>query len=240
VNHVFKPISVQVDGPKILYWEIYVIEERKGRGNGMGFMIKNADLTQHMPGWERGTYAMHSDDGHAYYNNDSTIYNCKSFAFGPAYQDSGIIIGCGYNFSTREIFFTHNGLMIGVAFVIPNPLEVGEIFPCVGMSTPRSLWRVNLGQRPFAFNIDCYICGENVEILNGLTFDESEAGSNHYRVSRKDTIEKIQKGENFLQAFIPEQNNIPPTQPIRNEEGMDMTEESEEDSEESEEDSEDN
>jgi len=192
--------------------ELTVINEDKGTGNAMGLMIKSADLSLYMPGWEPGTYAMHSDDGHAYFNNDTSIYHCKSFAFGPAYQQAGVVIGCGYNFSTREIFFTHNGLMIGVAFVIPNTLEIGDICPCVGMKTIGSVWRINVGQKPFLFNIDGYICGDNIEELNGLIFDESEAGTSQYRMSRSDTIEKMKKGENFLKAFVPLNSTVEPTE----------------------------
>jgi hypothetical protein len=220
VSHVFKPIPIQIEDPKILYWELTVEIEQKGKGNAMGLMITNANLSSHMPGWERGTYAMHSDDGHAYYNNDSTIFNCKSFAYGPAYQTPGVVIGCGYNFITSQIFFTHNGLLIGPAFVIPSLLKVGEICPCIGMMTPNSIYRVNVGQKPFMFNIDAYICGENIETFN-LTFDESEAGVNHYRVSRKDTIEKMQTGgPNFLQVFTPSG----PTQLINTDDNSDSDE----------------
>jgi len=217
VSHTWNPIPINIDNAKVFYWELIVQDEEKGQGNAMGLMIKSADLSKHMPGWEPGTYAMHSDDGHAYYNNKSSIYECKSFAFGPAYQTNGVIIGCGYNFLTREVFFTHNGLLIGVPFLIPNQLEVSDISPCIGMMTQRSIYRINVGQKPFAFNIDAYICGENIEKMTDLTFDESDTDlSDHYRISRKETIEKIGQGQNFLQEFVPKVRQVIPAESKEN------------------------
>jgi len=177
----------------------------KKNGNGIGLMLKGASLNNHLPGWEKGTYAMHSDDGNAYYNNDDSIYSCKSFAFGPAYQRKGAVVGCGYNFNTREVFFTHEGQLIGSPFSLPNKVEVGGIVPCVGLHTSHSIWAINLGFLPFKFNIDAYICGEDVEKLEDFQYNESLSST--YHISRKEIADIIATGGNFLVEFQVEKDD---------------------------------
>jgi len=200
LSHLLEPVPLCVEGTQVLYYEITVKMEIQGHGNGLGLMLKGADLNHHMPGWEQGSYAMHSDDGNAYYNNSPSIYSCKSFAYGPSFQRNGAVIGCGYNFKTKEVFFTQEGQFIGVAFTLPNQVEVGGIVPCIGMHTPRSTWAVNLGKYPFKFNIDAYICGDNIEKLEGFQYEERES---NYLVTRQQIDEMAARGENFLNVFIP-------------------------------------
>jgi len=103
----------------------------------------------------------------------------------------------------KKFFFTQEGQFIGVAFTLPNQVEVGGIVPCIGMHTPRSTWAVNLGKYPFKFNIDAYICGDNIEKLEGFQYEERES---QYLVTRQQIDEMAARGENFLNVFIPSSN----------------------------------
>lgn len=198
-SHTLQPIPLNVGGSKVLYYEVIVSDEPVLSGNGVGLLLSGISLNNHMPGWEKGSYAIHSDNGNAYYNNESTIYQCKGFAYAPAFQRNNAVIGCGYNFKTKEIFFTIDGQFIGVAFNLPDEVPVGDIAPCIGMLSKNSYYTVNLGHFPFVFNIDAYICGDNVEKLENVILDETDSSS--YRMYRKDIEEMLKRGENFLTSL---------------------------------------
>eukprot|EP01120_Amphizonella_sp_Union-15-10_P015668 TRINITY_DN8101_c0_g1_i1.p1 TRINITY_DN8101_c0_g1~~TRINITY_DN8101_c0_g1_i1.p1 ORF type:complete len:562 (-),score=63.47 TRINITY_DN8101_c0_g1_i1:29-1714(-) len=97
-----------------------------------------------MPGWYPGTYGYHGDDGKAF-NINTTGPSGK--AFGPTWgKDS--IVGCGYDQDSEEIFFTLNGVYLGVAFQKVPPQEY---YPCIGMKYGGTRVQVNLGKEPFVY-----------------------------------------------------------------------------------------
>ena len=61
-----------------------------------------------MPGWRRGSWGYHGDDGKKYgvlnYDNDGDIY-------GPTYG-TGDTVGCGVDFTSGCAFFTKNGVKL--------------------------------------------------------------------------------------------------------------------------------
>lgn len=62
-------------------------------------------------GWERESFGYHGDDGHFFANSGSGT------AYGPTYQE-GDVVGCGLNTMTGDLFFTKNGVFLGVAAVV--------------------------------------------------------------------------------------------------------------------------
>jgi len=198
ISHTLQPIPLTVGGRRVLYYEVFIREEPPSHGNGVGLLLKGMKLNDYMPGWVKGSYGLHSDNGNAYYNNEINIHKCKGFAFSPPFQRNGAVIGCGYNFKTREIFFTMDGQYIGVAFNLPDEVEVGDIVPCIGMLSKNSYYTLNLGHFPFVFNIDAYICGGNLEKLENIIFDESHSS---FRLYRKDIEDMFKRGENFLTSL---------------------------------------
>lgn len=98
------------------------------------------------PGWKLGSYAYHSDDGKKYADSG------QGKEFGPKFKE-GDIVGCGRNFKTKEVFFTKNGIMVGVAFQNVKNSEI--LHPIVGLDNSEVI--LNLGTKNFAFDIKSYI-----------------------------------------------------------------------------------
>jgi hypothetical protein len=73
-------------------------------------------------------------------------------SFGPRFT-TGDVIGCGYNNITKEIFFTKNGCLVGVAFENVSLPSTG-MFATVGLAGPGERVALNFGQTPFAFSFD--------------------------------------------------------------------------------------
>jgi hypothetical protein len=72
---------------------------------GVGLCHENSSRTG-MPGWEKGSWAYHGDDGKLFSEQD------QGSEFGDLYG-AGDIIGCGTDIDTNELFFTKNGRRIG-------------------------------------------------------------------------------------------------------------------------------
>ncbi|SZF03976.1 unnamed protein product [Blumeria hordei] len=127
----------------IYYFEVTILARKREESSlGIGFSSKKVPLTR-LPGWEPESWAYHGDDGNSY----SSQITGRSY--GPPFGANDTI-GCGINFRTSTVFFTKNGVDLGVAF-----REVkGKLYPSVGMKKPGEHIRVNFGQSPFIFDID--------------------------------------------------------------------------------------
>jgi len=82
------------------------------------------------------------------------------------FEAKGDVVGCGIDFETRELFFTLNGEMLGVAF---REVEIGndlspavsllgakaetQLHPCVALHSKHDRVRINLGSAPFRFDL---------------------------------------------------------------------------------------
>ena len=60
-----------------------------------------------MPGWDQGSWGYHANDG-VKFGSRATLAQ-----YGPIYG-TGDIVGCGFEYNTRSIFFTENGEHLGI------------------------------------------------------------------------------------------------------------------------------
>ena len=100
-----------------------------------------------LPGWSKDSFGFHGDDGAIFHGRGRAL---KSFGptFGP-----GDTVGCGLDIAKREIFYTLNGKMLGVAFSDIDPNLV--LYPTVGIDA-NVVVRFNFGlvSKPFACSLE--------------------------------------------------------------------------------------
>ena len=129
----------------------------------MGVACSNYTLEAQV-GWQNGSWGYHGDDGSKYWfdhshfssqsSSDSLQSNMQmkgscSDKYGPSFT-VGDVIGCGVNNITKEMFFTKNGFMIGVAF---SGLH-NHLYPSVGLTSNGDRVYLNQGQIPFLWDFD--------------------------------------------------------------------------------------
>lgn len=108
----------------------------------VGLVDRHFPLIRYQPGWRRGSYAWHSDDGKKF-GGYTTGFPVN---YGPKFG-AGDTIGCGWDQLKREIFFTHNGKPLQVAF---THVSEEHLFPAVGIDS-HEIVQFNFGQRPFQY-----------------------------------------------------------------------------------------
>lgn len=72
---------------------------------GVGFCHEASPYTG-MPGWKKGSWAYHGDDGKLFLDGGQGVQ------FGDTYG-AGDVIGCGSDMDNDEFFFTKNGTRVG-------------------------------------------------------------------------------------------------------------------------------
>eukprot|EP00002_Diphylleia_rotans_P000519 TRINITY_DN10279_c0_g1_i1.p1 TRINITY_DN10279_c0_g1~~TRINITY_DN10279_c0_g1_i1.p1 ORF type:complete len:412 (-),score=72.90 TRINITY_DN10279_c0_g1_i1:148-1383(-) len=127
------------------YYEIRVISGGSRSCIGIGLADKGFNITR-QPGWDPNSYGYHGDDGKKFTGTG------RGEPYGPTYS-TGDIIGCGFIYRKRQIFFTKNGRFLGVAF---ENVE-GELYPSVGLHSENEAVEINLGQKAFRFDIEGFV-----------------------------------------------------------------------------------
>ncbi|CAG8721544.1 4593_t:CDS:2, partial [Acaulospora morrowiae] len=130
----------------IYYFEVDIIDSGQRSLIGVGFAGKKVGVNI-QPGWRSSSIGYHGDDG--------LVFSERSFrgnVYGPLYC-SGDTIGCCLNYYDDTVFYTKNGINLGIA---SNRIFTGDMYPMVGMRNLSAQAEVNFGSRPFKFDIEYY------------------------------------------------------------------------------------
>jgi hypothetical protein len=98
---------------KTIYYEVKLRSDSRNVCIGMGFTALPYPSFR-MPGWHRGSLAVHGDDGHKYINDrwgGKTF--TESFRKGDTYGIGMTLLPTGADKPQVNIFFTHNGTRVG-------------------------------------------------------------------------------------------------------------------------------
>jgi len=156
------PIPMLPGYNQIGYFEVIVLSDSEPFETAIGVCRVDCDL-QYMPGWQQHSWGYHADDGFKFYNDiGGSETNCTGKAFGPTWTEKGSIVGCGYNYTTDEIFWTLNGKFLGIGFQLPKDTKVAA---CAALHSDGEIL-LNFGQLPFKFDVDKYICKEALEVVD--------------------------------------------------------------------------
>lgn len=142
----------------IYYYEVKIVSKGKDGFIGIGFSEGNVPLCR-LPGWEKNSYGYHGDDGNAF----ESCGTGKSY--GPKFT-TGDTIGCGYNIINRHIFYTKNGVSLGIAFKQVQTEE--QLYPSIGLRAPGEILDTNFGHQEFKFDIEDYFNVEHKKLTDSI------------------------------------------------------------------------
>jgi hypothetical protein len=159
-NHSIPPLC------GVYYYEVEVLAHGPDEVLSIGLCDAEAGLTK-IPGFDLRTWGYHGDDGRI------TACQGPTKGFGPKVA-VGDVIGCGINFSKNTVFYTKNGLPLGIAFQDVR----GVLYPCIGMKSGESV-QTNFGNDEFRFDIEKYVHDEKRGVIKDIeahnsSDDESE------------------------------------------------------------------
>lgn len=109
---------------------------------GVGF-CRGASPFTGMPGWKKGSWAYHGDDGKLFLEKDQRVQ------FGDTYG-VGDVIGCGSDMDKDEFFFTKNGTRVGQGYA--GKLLCERLFAVVGVYCESFHFSVNFGPDGLMFS----------------------------------------------------------------------------------------
>ncbi|RIB06119.1 hypothetical protein C2G38_2047041 [Gigaspora rosea] len=98
-----------------------------------------------MPGQENNSWGYHGNNGYLFCSGSGAQY-------GPPYT-IGDTIGCYLNFKNRLVFYTKNGINLGIACHLPDYLKENSLYPCVGFRSQNGVIEANFGDRNFEYSV---------------------------------------------------------------------------------------
>lgn len=117
-------------------------------------LIDDSFQLSKFPGASKRSYGLKAD-GKIFHNSAQGKDFCSKLS-------SGDIVGCGILFDTQEIFFTKNGVYLGIAF---KCIDTIDYFPAVALLAPQESITFNF-TGPFAYDVDSLSMKEAARIDN--------------------------------------------------------------------------
>ncbi|RIB27800.1 concanavalin A-like lectin/glucanase domain-containing protein [Gigaspora rosea] len=130
---------------KLFYFEVEIINNETNGIISIGLCTKSAELNK-LPGCGKNSCGYHSDDGN--------FFDCSEIEepYGPTFK-TGDTIGCCLDFRNHTVFYTKNGINLGMAFRDLKDLENDLYYPCIGIR-PRNgsiFIEANFGHKEFKY-----------------------------------------------------------------------------------------
>ena len=96
----------------LYYYEVKIVSKGRDGYMGIGLSCQMWGINR-LPGWDKGSYGYHGDDGNAFCGSG------QGQIYGPTFT-TGDVIGCGLNLIEGSCFYTKNGHNLGTAFTGKN------------------------------------------------------------------------------------------------------------------------
>ncbi|KAK7204415.1 ran-binding protein [Myxozyma melibiosi] len=144
----------------LYYFEVEIVCGKEG-SIGIGFCGPKMPLAK-MPGLVQDSWGYHGVDGNTFACQANGM---PSYPYGPEFTTNDVI-GCAINFRNGSVFYTKNGISLGIAF---NDIKESRLYPAVGMRSHGEHIRVNFGQQPFVFDIDAYMIEEKAKTYKQIS-----------------------------------------------------------------------
>lgn len=116
-------------------------------------------LDHRLPGWDDESIGYHGDDGGLFHGTGA-----RRARLGPKFGP-GDVVGCGIDYRSSVVFFTHNGRLLSRTLVLNKRQAQAEWYPVVGMDS-ESWVSANFGvDRPFRFDLQ-HIAKEPLPVMD--------------------------------------------------------------------------
>ncbi|EEB06635.2 ran GTPase binding protein [Schizosaccharomyces japonicus yFS275] len=174
----------------IYYFEIEVLSRGKEGCICIGVCTEGME-TGRLPGWSSASWGYHGVDG--------TVFSCadRGGNYGSAFT-TGDVIGCCVDRVDKTVFYTKNGVSLGIAHRHVN----GQLYPCVGLKSEGEHVTVNFGESPFYFNIDEYVARKKKEMFEVISEENSTPEENpRPDINVRNLVLNYLRHNGFVQTF---------------------------------------
>ena len=155
------PFSLEADG-QVAYYEVTVVNGGTMNIVGVG-LVSAHQKPRRQPGWDRGAFGYHSDDGYLYAQQPSE----QSVSQKAETYSTGDVVGCGVVFSRAAqlpiaLFWTKNGVLLDLQVNLVSQQQIagtedqasfGNYFAGIGLDKDGTEVAVNFGTEPFVFDV---------------------------------------------------------------------------------------
>ena len=143
-------VSGLPNGTSTSYFETQILSIGDGGMAAIGLKIPtDCQLHNQLPGWQSGTFGLHSDDGGVYFSGGEPIDNVKAFV-------AGTVVGIGVcslsenDIDSSLVFVAINGTLCWKR-KLAMPHSAGLMQGLIGCDCNNTQFVVNKGQMPFVF-----------------------------------------------------------------------------------------
>ncbi|TMW62571.1 hypothetical protein Poli38472_005189 [Pythium oligandrum] len=167
-EHALAPLGLALTvGMSLVYYEARV------RGSGSIGLVSISSSSErlvygygseHHVGWFPVSYGFHGDNGRIYWNDGSAPSGGYELEYGPTWgenspwrqnRSTSVVVGCGYDMQSQQLFFTKDGEFLGMARL--NVLPTRVYAAAVSLHQLGDSAEINTGRAPFVFDIEGFI-----------------------------------------------------------------------------------